>query len=209
MKLSLPEVATILGKSERQVRYLIKQGTLSARKDKGRWMIDSEHLPLSDAQRQALASRVDSAREAFERGLAPAAKASDGKRTPGYSVRDLIAFQAGEAIFRELDAQLDPGDEARKDLLMAMTLLARGCHSFQPSTKATRYLDAREAAATAVVHLLLEGREHTGQRHELGRRIEQELIPKIAKLVATHERRSHKARFDRFGGAVSPSRETP
>jgi hypothetical protein len=209
MKLSLSEAATVLGKSERQVRYLIKQGTLQARKENGRWTVSSEELPLSDVQRRALAGRVETAREAFQRGLEPAVKATDGKGAKSYSVRDLAAFQAGEAILRELDSALGPGDPARGELFAALTLLARGCHSFQPATKAARYVEAREAAATAVTYLFVGAGETTGRREEFGRRIEQQLIPGIAKLVALHERRSQRSRFERYGSAVSPPGQAP
>jgi hypothetical protein len=46
MLLSLPEAARRLGKSERQVRYLIRNGQVPAQKTGGRWMVDSESLPL-------------------------------------------------------------------------------------------------------------------------------------------------------------------
>jgi hypothetical protein len=56
-------------------------------------------LPLTDAQREAMASRMDAARNAFEKGLAPGLPATaEVKR--GYTVRDLTAFQTGEALFR-------------------------------------------------------------------------------------------------------------
>ena len=206
MQLSLSEVATVLGKSERQVRYLIKQGQVTAKKQKGRWVVQSEALPLSDPQRERLAARVDTAREAFERGLEPSVKASDRKGARSYSVKDLVAFQAGEAIFRELVTAVGPADPARAALFSAMALLARGCHSFQPATKIARYVEAREAAATAVTHLMLSSGGAEGKLEPLALRIEQELIPKIARLVATHERRSRRTQFERFGSALSPAR---
>ena len=44
MQLTLSEAAAVLGKSERQVRYLISQGKLGASKSAGRWVIDSGKL---------------------------------------------------------------------------------------------------------------------------------------------------------------------
>jgi len=38
MKMSLAEAATVLGKSERQTRYMIQQKELKARKVSGRWL---------------------------------------------------------------------------------------------------------------------------------------------------------------------------
>ena len=58
MELSLSEVATVLGKSERQVRYLIKTERLKASKQGGRWSIHSEDLPLTAEQREILSKRV-------------------------------------------------------------------------------------------------------------------------------------------------------
>jgi hypothetical protein len=57
MQLSLADAAIALGRSQRQIRYLIQTGGLAARKEGGRWVIDSADLPLSAGQRQA-AGRV-------------------------------------------------------------------------------------------------------------------------------------------------------
>ena len=103
MKLTLSETATVLGKSERQIRYLIKRGELQAAKEGSKWCLRSEDLPLTDAQRAALSRRVDAAREAFDKGLRPAAKAadaSDGRRA--YSVTQLAAFEVGRQIHQDL-----------------------------------------------------------------------------------------------------------
>jgi hypothetical protein len=53
MKLSLSEASTALGKSERQVRYLIKSGHLRAGKEENQWRIDSAVPPLTEPQRRA------------------------------------------------------------------------------------------------------------------------------------------------------------
>jgi len=46
MQLSLEQAAERLGKSVRQVRYLIQTGALRANKTGGRWLIDAADLPL-------------------------------------------------------------------------------------------------------------------------------------------------------------------
>ena len=209
MKLSLAEAATVLGKSERQVRYLIKQGTLKAQKDNGKWTVESADLPLSEEQRRAIGQRVEVARESFERGLEPARKAADSQGKGSYSVTQLGAFQAGQAILRDLEAGLGTESPARAMLFSTMALLARGCHSFHAATKAARYVEARETAATALTHLLLDGNQAAGLREALARRIEDELIPQIAKLAALYERRSQRARFERFGSNLAGGRQTP
>ncbi len=216
MKLSIAEAATVLGRSQRQVRYLIQTGRLAAKKRQGRWSIDSADLPLSDAERQALVERSQVARDAFEQGLEPlvkaartapekpAGEAADAKR--GYSVTDLRAFQAGAEIYRDVRRQLSPEDPAAGQLFEALALLTRGCHCYHPKEKASRFSEARELAATAVASLLLFGDEQADGRSKLARRIEQELIPKVAGLVASYEKRSRHGRFDRFGSAASRSR---
>jgi excisionase family DNA binding protein len=46
-------VAELLGKSLRQVRYLIQQGELPAHRDGRVWRVRDEDLPLTDARRAA------------------------------------------------------------------------------------------------------------------------------------------------------------
>ncbi len=220
MKLSIAETATVLGKSERQIRYLIKTGSLRASKEGKRWRIDSADLPISDAERQALVERSQVARTAFEKGLepvvkaalsapsdAPAADASAAEETKrSYSVTDLRAFQAGEAIYREVRRDLGPEEPAARHLFEALSLLSRGCHCYHPKEKAGRFTEAREQAATAVVALLLYEDEASTERRGFAQRIEQEMIPKVAGLVASYEKRSRQGRFDRFGSAAGRAR---
>jgi len=211
VKLSIAEAATVLGKSQRQIRYLIKTGGLRAAKEGQSWRIDGADLPILDAQRQALAERAQAARGAFEKGLEPVVKAAlsascdagageDTKRS--YSVTDLRAFQAGEAIYREARRDLGPEEPAVAHLFEALSLLSRGCHCFHPKEKAGRFTEARELAATAVVALLLHDGDGDAGRRDLAQRIEQEMIPKVAGLVASYEKRSRQGRFDRFGSAA-------
>ncbi len=194
MKLSIRETATVLGKSERQVRYMIQQGGLKAVKHGSRWRIDADHLPLDEAQRRALARRIDSARQAFEKGLAPAEKAV-GERRKTYTLNNLVAFGTGAEIYREMLSSLGFGDVACGRLHEALMLVSRGFHSFHPKEKAACYCAARCAAATAVGELLLRAAD--GVEHGWARRLEEELIPKIAGLVAANEKRSRRHRFGR------------
>lgn len=198
MKLSLAEAATVLGKSRRQLRYLIQTERLPATKAGGRWQIDSSDLPLTAAQRKALATRLKAARQAIDQGLLPAAKAAVEEPRRQYSVTDLGAFQSGEEIYREAVRQLGRDDPGSIQLAQALVLVSRGCHTFQPADKASRFLEARDAAATAVAELLLADDDRGDRRRQLADRIEQELIPKIAGLVAVHEKRSRRSRFERF-----------
>jgi len=199
MEISLKEAATLLGKSERQVRYLIKHGRLKATKVGGQWRVANADLTFTEGQREAVAERLDAARETVTAALEPATKATAAKeRKRQYSVRDLEAFQAGAEVFHALQQSL--GEEARGCALLydALVLVARGCHSFHPQEKARRFHEARDGVASALVEILLK----EGQRPEtagLAERMEQELIPKIGGLVATHEKRSRKTPSSRFG----------
>jgi len=209
MKISLSEAAIALGKSERQVRYLIKSHRLEAHKEHGRWSIDTSDLPLTEGQRKAMSNRIQTVREAFDKGLEPAEKASEQeKKRQHYSVTDFKAFHSGEPIYRDLRTELGPKDPACIHLFNALTLLTKGCHAFQPIEKAARFTEARESAASAVTHLLLDGDEDNGQRRSFAERIEQELIPKLASLVASQEKRSRRSRFDRFGGTLGSIRRS-
>ena len=115
-----------------------------------------------------------------------------------------MAFQAGEALYREVTAALGDDDPACRRLSAALALVARGCHSFHPADKVRRFTEAREEAATAVAELLLRGEAGDEGRRSLARRIEEELIPKLSGLIAAHEKRGRRSRFDRFGSSVSP-----
>lgn len=210
MNLSLTETAIVLGKTPRQVRYLIKNGTLKAKKEKGCWVIDNGDLPLSQAQRQAIARRAETAQNAMAEATAPLKKAAafepvvpvteiptaetvtGDREKKVYSVTDLKAFTLGAEIFRELEAYLGRENTARFSLFDALKKLCRGCHAYQPPQKEARFTEAREAAADAVAILFLEGEAADPQRTLLASRIETELIPKLAALAAGQEKRARK-----------------
>jgi hypothetical protein len=103
MRLTIAEAATRLGKSPRQVRYLIQTNRLTAQKFAGAWVVESENLPLSEGQVQALNRRERELRSAVEHALdLPAG----GERAPRYSVRDLKAFQLALPIHRTATERL-------------------------------------------------------------------------------------------------------
>ncbi|MBF0131691.1 MAG: hypothetical protein HQL75_03780 [Magnetococcales bacterium] len=213
MNLSLTEAAIVLGKTPRQVRYLIKNGTLKAKKEKGCWVIDNADLPLSAAQRQAVARRAETAQNAMAEATEPLRKAASPAPSPAetktadgekekkvYSVTDLKAFTLGADICRALETHLGREDSARLCLFEALKKLCRGCHAFQPPQKEARFTEAREAAADAVAILLLEGDADDPQRTTLARRIETELIPKLAALAAGQEKRARKKQQGSLSG---------
>ncbi len=51
MDISLPEAAQLLGKTERQLRYLIREQRIRAKKVGQRWTVDGDSPPLTAAQR--------------------------------------------------------------------------------------------------------------------------------------------------------------
>ena len=69
MQLTLEQAATRLGKSKRQVLYMIQKGHLPAQKLAGRWWIESQHLPLSDGQQHSYDRKQRQLRAAVEEAL--------------------------------------------------------------------------------------------------------------------------------------------
>ena len=187
-QLSLSEVATVLGKSERQVRYMIKTERLKAKKVGGRWMVESSDLPLSKAQREALDRRVETARAAFEKGIAPSRRAAEQGKKRYYSVKDLDAFTIGLELYRETCKALGAEGSATSHLLLCLQELTIGCHVFHPADKAAHFASSRKEATTALVHLLIADGEGEPPS-KLADRLEQELIPKVSSLIAGQERR--------------------
>ena len=179
MKLSLTEAATALGKTRRQLIYLIEQGRIPATKVGGRWYLDTEALDQDPATAQRLQLRQGHLREAIEEALVPAA----GRKR--YSVRDLKAYQITEPLYRQLC--LDPGREhpATGHLHACLAALTRGCHRFGGSDKAAAYREARDAASLAVLDLLLADAPALSA---VATTLEQELMPALAGLLRRCER---------------------
>jgi excisionase family DNA binding protein len=184
MELSLAEAARLLGKSERQVRYLIKTGDLAARKRDGHWRIQREDLPISDRQEAAAQHKAErAARLALEVLQAREGQPGSPRR---YSVRELRAYQEGAPLYRELVGATGPDHPAAALLREALMLLACGCHEFQAREKAAFYSRAREQASRAVMTLLLEDTESC---RGLVDRFEVTLLPAIGGLIRQAESR--------------------
>ena len=69
MQLTIQQAARRLGKSERQVRYMLQQGKLAAEKQGGVWMIDSATLPASGGQQRSAERKQQRLRAAVDEAV--------------------------------------------------------------------------------------------------------------------------------------------
>jgi excisionase family DNA binding protein len=184
MQLTLTQAAQLLGKTRRQVEYLILQGRLPARKVGERWQIEDTDLPLSPGQRQAGRRRADGLRDAA------AAVLEAGAPRPRYSMRDLHAFAAARTLWHDSAGILPADHPARTYLRAALDHLARGCHRFEQPDKGAAYHDARDALSLAACALLLDTDESL---IALAERIEGDAIPAVAGLLRRTDRKRRAA----------------
>lgn len=174
----MTQTAQLLGKTRRQVEYLIKQGRLPARKVGGRWQVEESDLDLSPGQRQAARRRADARRDtALEvlEGTSPRNR---------YSMTDLHAFQAVANLWRDCEQALGQGHPTFPRLRHALDQLALGCHRFERQDKARAYHEARDALALAACALHLET---DPVPQSLATRIEDEAIPNVSGLLRRNQ----------------------
>lgn len=183
MDLTLAEAARALGKSDRQVRYLIRCGRLPARKVDGRWRIQREDLPLSEGQRRAEEIKKERAARIALEVLQPAVDQPPGKR---FSVQELRAYREGAPLYRALTSRLGDDHPAVACLREALMLLACGCHEFHGRKKAEYYARSREQLSRTAMALLLVD-EEAGV--PAVRQLEQSILPAIGGLIRQAERR--------------------
>ncbi|CAM2065705.1 Helix-turn-helix domain-containing protein [Sulfidibacter corallicola] len=121
MQLTLQEAARYLGKSERQLRYLIQTGKLPSRKIKGRHYIDKNELPLSSGQAKAARQKAKSFQKLTSEVIGEdAAQAID----KNYSVRNLRVFEIGREIYLELAKVRGANDPATAALQAGMLAIS-------------------------------------------------------------------------------------
>ena len=176
MKLTIDQAAAHLGKSARQVRYLIKNGRLNAVKDGKRWLIDSDDLPLSEARHQFVDRKERQLRAAVEEGLG---LDPEGKK-PRFSLRDIKAYQIGMPLRRRCAELLGDEHRATRALSRSLELLAIGCHRYRHADKAAAYGEARDYASRALFALFLDG---TPDAEAIAVEIEQQLMAPFAGLL--------------------------
>ena len=182
MNLTLDEAAIRLGKSKRQVRYLIDTGKLPAKKAAGRWFIDSKDLPLSDAQQAAADRKQRQLRAAVDEALELGDKPQSGRR---YSVLDMKAFNIALENYRLLVERLGETHTACRALRSSLEFLSQGCHRFEHQAKAEAYRLARDQASLAVCELVID---HSTDASALIDQLEQNLMPAFAGLLRRFDR---------------------
>ena len=111
MQLTLEQAATRLGKSKRQILYMIQQGHLPAQKLAGRWWIESQHLPRSDGQQRSYDRKRHQLRAAVEDALDVEPENARPRR---YSVRELKAFQIALPLHRQPQNRSRCGNPSRQ-----------------------------------------------------------------------------------------------
>lgn len=186
MELSLSEAARLLGKSDRQVRYLIRSGRIPARKHDGHWIIQREDLPLSDGQVRAERQKAERATRLAAEILRPDAGAAGAKKS--YSVRETRAFEEGGPLYHDLKAETGAEHPAAVFLRESLMLLACGYHEFDAPKKAEIYSQARHQASRATMALLLDDEPH----QELVARFETSFLPALGGLIHQADRRSRR-----------------
>ena len=187
MELSLKDAATLLGKSPRQLRYLLATGRLKGEKHGKSWRFDPDKLPLTEAQRQSLRDRADTLQEAAQAAASKAATAAgDGKRH--YSVTDMRAYQLGEPLYQRVAAAWGVEDPAAGRLRRALECIALGCHAYHGGEKRAHYAAAREAVAIAIIDLRLH-LPTDQERCAVAEAVEQTLRGPLNALIRRAERR--------------------
>ena len=98
MQLSLQEAMQILGKTRRQVLYMIEQGRLPARKVGSRWVIERADVQVDEAVQQRTTQKQARFKAVIEDALTPGQERR-------YTLRDLKAVQVATPIYREMAAR--------------------------------------------------------------------------------------------------------
>ncbi len=188
MKLSIDEAAIRLGKTRRQVQYLIQTDRLKAEKVDNRWYIEASELPPSPGQQQARERKARRLRAAVDEALEVP---TTGKQAERYSVRDLKAFQIASDIYRQTCAHIGPDHPASLSIWQCILELGRGCHRYRNEEKSSAYGTARDHASESVCHLLFHEHEQCPTQAQ---RIEQDLMPAIAGLMRRVDRDQRRTR---------------
>lgn len=147
MAISITEAATILGKTRRQVAYLIEQGLLPAKKAGGRWVIERADLNTDTPQQQRASQKQAQFQAVIEEAVIPT--------NQRYTLRDLKAVQLAAPIYHQLIERGAGWDKAAAHMRECLDQLAVGCHRYDQQEKTAAYRAGRDAASLAAIELLL------------------------------------------------------
>jgi excisionase family DNA binding protein len=185
MQLSLQEAMQILGKTRRQVLYMIDQGRLPARKVGSRWVVERADMQVDEAVQQRTFQKQARFKAVIEEALTPGQERR-------YTLRDLKAVQVATPIYRDIAARGESWSKAAAHMRACLEQLAVGCHRYDRQEKTLAYRAARDAASLAAIELLLHHDANTPDDGLLDA-IEQELMPAMAGLLRRSERRGRAA----------------
>lgn len=183
MELTIQDVATLLGRSERTVRHQLGSGALKGKKRQGVWYVDRADLPLTDDQRAALRARGDRLRDALESALPEAAREGSA-----HVLRGLLPFEATRLLLRSLPPDADT--EVRDRLASALAALAEGHFEFEADAKVQAWRRARVHLAHAVARMWVLADDSSPEAN----RIETEIMPRMAGLLRSAERLDRRGR---------------
>jgi excisionase family DNA binding protein len=191
MDLSITEAAHLLGKSHRQVRYMIKNGSLKARKAGRQWLIDRDDLPLSEGQVRASRHKLQRARQVVEESLGSALAVADKEvmaRRRRYSVSQQPAFSLALPAYQKAVALLGDEHPAALAIREALCLITEGWHEFRPEQKIEPLRQARIHLCRALTELLVID-DCKPEISELVETIELQVLPSLGGLLRHAEKR--------------------
>jgi hypothetical protein len=165
------------------VRAQLARGDLRGAKIGGQWRVERRHLPLTEAQREALQRKADGVRAVVEDALPSRRARRGGERTR--SVSDLDAFRVGAEVLGELrreTAELDQDTRQRAQAALegALVALTESALHFDPPAKKRALERCRAELACVVTLLLLAG---DGEPAAWAHQLEQDMAPAVAGLA--------------------------
>lgn len=175
MDLTIPEVATLLGKTERAVRAQLARGTLRGHKRGGRWLVARHHLPLTAREHARLAGQVATARAAVERAI------PEPLRAPRAGVTENAVFAEVLALVRGRTAASEPPTAPDVALSDALQSIAEAHFEFDKGRKLAALRRARGRLAHALALFVVDVRDEAAT-------IEATLMPRMAGLIRWAER---------------------
>lgn len=178
MQLSLNQAAELLGKTRRQVMYMIEQGQLPGQKVGGRWMLDRDDLGLDEETER----RSDAKQARFRQAVDDALKTKGKDRY--YSLADLHVVPTATSVYQTLLGNGERWQKAAEHMRECLDHIAVGCHRFHKPEKADAYRAARDAASLAAMEIWLQKDQ---SKSESLKKIEQELMPALNDLLCCNE----------------------